>query len=405
MSSSSSSLKRPFPIIGSASGISPISPFNPAIQGKVSSVLGQVSRSSDLQIKRNFAVVEDDSGTPVCVVKINEGNLLAGKVETKLGEGGFGVVYQVKFEEREKTAALKIAPAENTTKGIRYAPSVAEIQKELEIMENVARKINSPVSVRGLLTPMPDARVYQVSPEGNSCVGFLMEEKGNSYRKWADANKKHLFWGRIGQEFKDVANGLRTLHENDYLHRDLNPENILANEKGATIIDYGKMQKISGLATRIDDDLDTLDPFVPIEDTKRFNALPGCIEEERDAKRRKLLEKELPALGKAIDIFSLGLALYIRCYNTTPYEMEGDHQNAKVSQNVNGVEVPIRPKQIRDIRLPNGLKALIEEMVDPDPKKRPSAISVLDRLETIFPLDESSDPDWNVGMWNPKRNG
>ncbi|KAJ3202725.1 hypothetical protein HK099_001756 [Clydaea vesicula] len=167
--------------------------------------------------------------------------------------------------------------------------------------------------------------------------------------------------------FKQIAQGLAILHQNDITHGDIKEENILLNEMfQPKIIDFGHakkrnyckkkktyLNKISFYGTR-----DMTAPEILINLNNKYNS---------DIPLRKFS-------GFENDIWALGLLLYAMCFGTLSSVDHKRFIRDCQEENFFGDYYPGKFFKIRDRNLTNLLKG----MLTIDPKKRFNIFQVLD---------------------------
>ena len=126
----------------------------------------------------------------------------------KIGSGSFGTVYEAKNLIFNNTVAMKVI-AKNDDMDNEY------IKNEL----NILKKLSHPNIVR----------IYEFYESENNY--YLINEFCNGGELYNYINKNNLNEQQLSIIFYQVFSGLCYLHENDILHRDMKPENILISKK------------------------------------------------------------------------------------------------------------------------------------------------------------------------------
>ncbi|KAJ5142810.1 uncharacterized protein N7515_001597 [Penicillium bovifimosum] len=170
--------------------------------------------------------------------------------------------------------------------------------------------------------------------------------------------------------FRDITSGLRYLHANDYIHRDLKPNNCLLHETGdgirVLVSDFGEVQSQNAMR----------------QSTGATGTLSYCAPE--------VLRQEYPdgPFGNFTfksDIFSLGMILYFLCFAALPYA-NADIINED-REDLDQLRAEITSwagfDHARAIRsdLPDKLYRFLERLLSVDPGRRPSAEEVLNGIQ------------------------
>ena len=141
----------------------------------------------------------------------------------KLGEGGFGKVYQVYSQKYKRYFAIKQILIDGKTK-----EEINEIKKKANILSN----INTKYTVK-----------YYDSFQDKNYFNILMEYYEKDLRQLLNeykAKNKLIDQNIVYNIILGICLGIKEIHDNNIIHRDLKPENIFLNEDNEIKIgDFG----------------------------------------------------------------------------------------------------------------------------------------------------------------------
>jgi len=177
--------------------------------------------------------------------------------------------------------------------------------------------------------------------------------------------------------FKDMTSGLAHLHASGYLHRDLEPSNILLtreyNKLRCLISDFGEVEAEN----------------VVRRSTGSTGTIGYCA-------REVLMQDQFGRYGNFTtksDIFSLGMILYFMCFGSLPYASIDPLQEEFEDIDLLRMEIIAWPgfqdgAEERRIRpdLPNSVFELLKRVLAINPGDRPSANDILDIIGTVGPV-------------------
>lgn len=196
------------------------------------------------------------------------------------------------------------------------------------------------------------------------------KSKGEPEPQAGLAGARTLQFDKIYSFFKDITSGLRYLHVNGYIHRDLKPNNCLLSQTSdgirVLVSDFGEVQ---------------------FKDAKRRSTgttgtVSYCAPE--------VLRREYPGgpfgdFTFKSDIFSLGMILYFLCFAELPYS-NADVINEELEdldqlrEEISGWKGFDNGRRVRP-DLPDQLYIFLERLLSVQPNRRPSADEVLNGIQ------------------------
>lgn len=240
-----------------------------------------------------------------------------------IGFGSFGEVWLAKDNVLEMNIAIKIYVALDS-RGFN------EFKQEFR----TAYSLHHPNLLRADYFDSVEKNPYLVMP-------FCPESVGEKIGKMGE---KEL-WKFI----YDVSAGLEYLHDNDVIHQDIKPDNILCNEHGVYVItDFGLSTKMRSTLRKAS---------ARQNDANKSGGTIGYMAPEMFASS--------PQAVKATDIWALGATLFELATGDMPFCGQGGVMETY------GAEIPDIPN-LHDTSLLN----LIQQCLAKDPWDRPTAYSI-----------------------------
>lgn len=178
--------------------------------------------------------------------------------------------------------------------------------------------------------------------------------------------------------FRDITSGLRHLHMNGYIHRDLKPNNCLLHETSdglrVLVSDFGEVQRQDAMR----------------KSTGATGTVSYCAPE---VLRREYADGLFGNFTFKSDIFSLGMILYFLCFAQLPYanadvineEKEDLDQLREEITHWAGFDHGRRMRP----DLPQKLYTFLERLLSVDPDRRPTADEVLNGIQAGANANES----------------
>ncbi|KAJ5287768.1 hypothetical protein N7478_003454 [Penicillium angulare] len=170
--------------------------------------------------------------------------------------------------------------------------------------------------------------------------------------------------------FRDITSGLRHLHTNGYIHRDLKPQNCLLHETAdgirVLVSDFGEVQGQDAMR----------------KSTGATGTLSYCAPE---VLRREYPDGPFGNFTFKSDIFSLGMILYFLCFAELPYASADviNEEKEDLDQLRDEITSWTGFDQVRRKRpdLPEKLYTFLERLLAVDPSRRPTADDVLSGIQ------------------------
>lgn len=167
-----------------------------------------------------------------------------------------------------------------------------------------------------------------------------------------DAKKKLLNSNELRHVAKQIAIGLKAIHDAGYVHRDIKPDNVLMDDYGTcAIADLGLAEK---------------------EDSMTIRRIAGTGSYIAPEVAEGFIRPDEITIGKPLDIFAFGLTLYacITGYLPTPTA----HTTKRVVRNARRLDMT---PFIDELDVNNVLKDFLRRMTDRNPATRATIDDVL----------------------------
>ncbi|XP_009282062.1 PREDICTED: interferon-induced, double-stranded RNA-activated protein kinase [Aptenodytes forsteri] len=275
----------------------------------------------------------EENGSPYTV---NKRFLEGFKNIEPIGEGGFGNVFKATAKLDERTYAVK---------RVQFASNVKREVKELARLdhENIVRYY---CSWKGYdHVTYPDSR--QESDKEICCLFIQMElcEQG-TLANWIEKNREDRKYHQMAQnKFLQILKGVKYIHSEELIHRDLKPQNIfISHEDKIKIGDFGLVTSVTY----------------------------GTLTENRGTKSYMAPEQCGDRYGKEVDIYALGL-IWFEILSTFTC-----HEKATIWPEVREGKFP----EHFTTRFPTKAP-IIKKMLSRDSSGRYSASQILELLKSV----------------------
>jgi len=250
------------------------------------------------------------------------------KILEKLGEGGMGVVYKAEDTKLKRSVALKFLPANLTRKETDKARFLREAQAAAALNHNNV------------------CTIHEIHDEGENPFIVMEYVKGKTLRDIVRTGTT-LSLQDVTNYTIQIAEALKSAHEEGIIHRDIKSENIMVTDKRQVkVMDFG-LAKLRGSLkiTKISSTLGTVAYMSP-------EHIEG-----RDVDART-------------DIFSFGVVLYEILTGQLPFK--GEYDSAMMYAIVNEEPEPIE-KHRSDIS--SELLHVLNRALEKDPEERYQSVN------------------------------
>jgi len=399
-------------------------------------ILKTISAVAAQNIGHTVPVSHDEiEGVRFNVTKEQSGDVRIVQIGAKLGEGSWGVVSESLNITEGKEGAYK--EAIRGRGDFRDKRAVEDLRKEYEI----SSKLHDLGHAYGL-PPKPTKFTYLKTGE----VALESKKFDSSYEQPSFPDEKTTY-----AAFHQLICGLHSLSSVNILHRDIKSANMLIDASGRVcladmggVVDAGKEklddEDIKGIFGAEDSSTPEilcskdLDKLKEIEQ-RYFSCFPR-FDSSIDPKEREAIRKESQAiikegieLGKKMDVFALGIALYERfaahlsinddkprpaspyfvAFHDGPRDVDTNQlSSADRRPHIEEAYRDIEPRS--DAPISNDaptthkdLNDLIKWMVNPDSSKRPTPIEVRAKFEQIMSQDTNDEDLFDLFAENRKR--
>ncbi|MDG5815129.1 protein kinase [Chitinispirillales bacterium ANBcel5] len=259
------------------------------------------------------------------------------KILSKIGGGGMGDIYKALQEPLKRTVALKVLPPQFSRD--------TEFAKRFEIE---AKAIS-------LLQHQNIVSIFEYGEDDGYSFFAMQYVDGKNLESYI-AERRSLSIQEIVDLAKQICRGLRYAHNNNIIHRDIKPQNILLDKKGIVrITDFGIAKIFTGTGITM---------------TGSAVGTPEYMSPEQ-AQGKKLDMKT--------DIYSLGVVIYELLTRRPPFT--ANNSMAVAYKQVH--ELPV-PPSLKRKDTPKRLELIILKALKKDKRDRYDSIEeMLNHLDSV----------------------
>ena len=282
-------------------------------------------------------------------------------IQSPLGAGGMGEVYQARDTRIDRTVAIKILPTQ-----------VSQDSDAKQRFDREARAISS-------LNHPNICALYDVGTQEG--ISYIVMEYLQGQTLANRLDKGPLPFGQLLKYAIDICEGLDRAHRSGVIHRDLKPGNIMLTKTGAKLMDFGLAKSVAIAASPVSNV--TATSFTPASHPLTMQGtVVGTVQYMSP---EQVEGKEADARS---DIFSLGCVLYEMA--TGKRAFEGKSMASIMAAVLERNPVPLTAVEPG---LPPALDRLVKACLAKDPDDRIQTVQdVKLQLKWLAEESEASGP-------------
>jgi len=272
------------------------------------------------------------------------------RLDTKIGEGGMGVVYQATDEKLHREVAVKV------------------LHPHLLQNDNLKERFRREARMHAKLMH-PNVVTLLSIFEDNEHMALVMEMvHGKNLKEYLKVHQK-LSLVDLVQICDSILSGLESAHNLGMVHRDLKPANVLISTEGAVkLMDFGLAKPKRG-----DDDLTQSGATVG---SFRYMAPEQILNQPVDART---------------DLYAFGILLYQTCTGKLPFDATASGGGEFEIMEKQVREAPVAPHELLP-SIPLDLSDLILRLLSKSPSDRPmDCKEVRAELHALLKQDTRAD--------------
>jgi serine/threonine protein kinase len=158
------------------------------------------------------------------------------QVQSLLGQGGFGITYKGIYTPNGAEIAIKELWPGGARQGttVTWPPTISPQEKRQQIHSFLIEAANQHKCQHGNI-----AQIYDWFEENNTAYIILQFIPGKSLFRMLKEQKR-LDEAKVKKYFLQIADALQVVHNNNFMHRDIKPDNLLIDgNDNAILIDFG----------------------------------------------------------------------------------------------------------------------------------------------------------------------
>ncbi len=279
--------------------------------------------------------------------EVGPGRVIAGRyrIESKLGEGGFGAVFRAMHTELQRPVAIKVLHPQYSG-----GPLLERFRLE---------------GINACRVQHPNALNVLDSGVTEDGVAYLVMELLEGHTLQDEMSLGGMPFVRCAEILAPVCEALAAAHDRDIVHRDIKPANIFLHQS-----DRGEVAKVLdfGIAKLVSDG--AMQSGMTLEGS--IVGTPAYMAPERFMNQ--------PYDGKS-DVYSIGIMLNQMITGSLPFaSLTGQMTAEPMALAVMHTKEPPLPLRARDPSVPESIEAIVLRTLEKSPADRPTAAELAQKL-------------------------
>ena len=169
------------------------------------------------------------------------------QIDRVLGQGGFGITYLATDVNLDKQIVIKeFFPREFSSRESNVYSILSHKGEENEVYQYLMKKFLSEAKILASFSHPNIITVTRFFEENNTAYFIMDYVKGESLKSYVERNGS-LSQDNIEKVIIPILEGLKSVHEKSFLHRDIAPDNIYLTIDGKPmLIDFGSAKNTIG---------------------------------------------------------------------------------------------------------------------------------------------------------------
>ncbi len=173
------------------------------------------------------------------------------KIKNVLGQGGFGITYLAHDQDLDREVAIKECYPRDFVEREGTSVVATSSREKTDFTWALDKFVDEATTLAKFKHP-GIVQILQILKEENGTAYIVLEYvEGKSLSEWLKGRNKPPNEKELQEIIKPIFEALQAVHEKNYAHRDIAPDNIFIRPNGdAVLLDFGAAKQIIGQYSR-----------------------------------------------------------------------------------------------------------------------------------------------------------